>query len=89
MNVTEKTRKILINVGGFGLGILWVLRDELENPKIFRIPQAAQFSDAELVNWNQQTGPKGPWAVEAAEISRMNSQHFIKLKETETPSSTW
>ena len=88
--VTERTRKILINIGGFGLGILWVLKDEMENPRIFKIPQAIEFSDSELVDWNRQTGPKGSWAVDDIEIDRMN-RHFRRVNNTVTshPSRSW
>ncbi len=83
--ITNRTRKILINVGGFGLGLLWVLHDEMDNPKIFRIPTAGQFSDEELVTWNQNTGPKGPWAVGEEEVRRMHNQHFVKDEASVNP----
>ena len=88
--VSARTRKILINVGGFGFGILWVLKDEMESPRIFRIPQAATFADEELLQWNQTAGPKGPWAVPDAEVQRMNAAHFVARDESSDPvSNTW
>ncbi len=78
-------------MAGFGLGILWVLKDEMENPKIFRIPKAGSFDQEELVQWNQSAGPKGPWAVNEAEVYRMNNTHFVtsSTEKSEPSSNTW
>ena len=88
--VNDKTRKILINIAGFGLGILWVVKDEMENPRIFRIPKAESFENEAVIKWNESTGPKGQWAVTDAEISRMNAHFSTPVDQgVDIRSSTW
>jgi hypothetical protein len=80
--MAEKRRRLIINVVGFGMGLIWVAWDEIRNPKIFKIPVAGEFSVCELSEWNTVTGPKGRWAVDSDELERMK-ERWASPKETD------
>ena len=82
--MSNRFRSIAINVGGIGLGLLWIWRDETENPRVFKIPKAEEFPSKEIRDWNFSTGPKGTWAVPLDEIQKPE----IK-KDPEPIATTW
>ena len=81
-----REKKILINVAGFGMGLLWVLKDELKEQTI---PKANHFGIDEFKEWNDRTGPTGRWAVTEEELNKMNSRINLDVKEVKTSNSTW
>ena len=74
-----------VNRAGFGLGLLWVWRDEQANPRVFRIPIAESFSSNEVTAWNVSAGPKGSWARPISEMS----EAVKPAEKIESIASTW
>ena len=74
-----------INIAGFGLGLVWIWRDEKENPRVFKIPAAETFPSNEIVAWNVSTGPKGSWAKPMSEMK----EDAKPVESAEALTSTW
>jgi hypothetical protein len=82
--MSNRLRSLAINVGGIGLGLIWIWRDETQNPRLFKIPKAEHFPKDAIHDWNLSTGPKGNWAVPLDVIEKPET-----LKITEPLASTW
>lgn len=92
LGVSDKTRRLLINVIGFGFGIVWVACDEIRSPRVFGIHRAQIYSPDELSQWNSSFGPQGKWAVEGDVLARMQNENWGKIKPVQEPpqeSKTW
>lgn len=63
----------MVTLAGFAVGVVWVMRDEMENPKWTAIPKAAELSVDDLGLWNKEFGPKdvNKWAIPADENQRI------------------
>ncbi|KAF4731850.1 hypothetical protein FOZ63_002147, partial [Perkinsus olseni] len=60
---TKEYRRMM-NVVGVLVGCGWILMSEMQDPKIFKIPRALEFSVDEMREWNEATGPqeRSKWA---------------------------
>ena len=69
----SKEYRALVSLTGFAIGLAWVARDEMENPKWTGIPKASELSVDDLSEWNKQFGPKdqNKWAIPAQENERI------------------
>jgi hypothetical protein len=86
-HVSKGMKSFLLNLSGFGIGLVWVYRDEMANPRIFKIPFAESFSNSEIRSWNVSTGPKGTWAVPLDEVD-IPMDRIDKI-DSSIPSNTW
>ena len=69
----SKEYKALVTLTGILIGVAWVARDEMENPKWTGIPKASELSVDDLSEWNKQFGPKdqNKWAIPVEENERI------------------
>ena len=69
----SKEYNALVTMSGLLIGLGWVVRDELENPKWFGVPRAIRMESSEIEGWNKQFGPKdeNKWAVSPEENSKI------------------
>ena len=69
----SKEYKALVSLTGLLIGLGWVAKDELENPKWTGVPKAAALGAEDLHEWNTQFGPSDPnkWAIPAVENLEM------------------
>ncbi|EER18238.1 hypothetical protein Pmar_PMAR005143 [Perkinsus marinus ATCC 50983] len=61
---TREYRRMM-NAIGILVGCGWILMSEMQDPKIFKIPRAMEFSVDEMREWNEATGPqeRSKWAM--------------------------
>ena len=91
----SKEYRALVTLTGFAIGLVWIAKDEYENPKLTAIPKASELSADDLGEWNKQFGPKdiNKWAIPASENERIlkslekidtasESQPIVSKKET-------
>jgi hypothetical protein len=88
----SKEYKALVSLTGILIGLVWVARDEMENPKWTGIPKASELSVDDLSEWNKQFGPKdqSKWAIPVEENERIlkflgstsQPEEPVKKKET-------
>ncbi len=69
----------MVTASGVLIGLGWVARDEIENPKWFGVPRATGMGSGEIGEWNKQFGPKdeNKWAV-----SREENQWILDKLDT-------
>jgi hypothetical protein len=69
----SKEYKALVTFTGLAIGLVWIARDEYENPKWTAIPKASALSVNDLNDWNKQFGPKDStkWAISMTENDRI------------------
>lgn len=94
----SKEYKALVTLTGLAVGLVWVAKDEYENPKWTAIPKASALSVDDLSDWNKQFGPKDStkWAISMTENERIlktldtNSVHPEPIVSTVDPKKeTW
>ena len=92
----SKEYRALVSLTGLGIGLAWVARDEMENPKWTAIPKASELSVNDLDEWNKQFGPKDvhKWAIPAQENDRIlkslgSSSVPIDAPTTVSKRETW
>lgn len=85
--------KLLVSLTGLVIGLVWVAKDEYENPKWTGVPKAAPMPISEYDTWNKQFGPTDPskWAMTVAQRELVEEKMALKPEEaiirTKTP--TW
>ena len=64
----SKEYRALVTAMGFAIGLVWVAKEEYENPKWTGIPKATELSIHDLGEWNKQFGPSdvNKWAIPAS-----------------------
>ncbi|KAF4677601.1 hypothetical protein FOL47_000556 [Perkinsus chesapeaki] len=85
---TKEYRRMM-NTIGILVGCGWILMSEIQDPKIFKIPRALEFSLDEMKQWNEATGPqeRSKWAMSVdeekalidAELQRLESRRKDEL----------
>lgn len=82
----SKEYRALVTLTGFAIGLAWVARDEMENPKWTAIPKASELSVDDLSAWNKEFGPKdqNKWAISAQDNARI----LESLGSSATPEPT-
>ena len=91
----SKEYRALVTFTGFLIGVVWIAKDEYENPKLTGVLKAAPMPISDLASWNRQFGPTdvSKWAIGPAENEAVLSKLAHADTEEETiPSSkkaTW
>jgi hypothetical protein len=69
----SKEYKAMVSLTGLIIGLIWVAKDEMDNPKWTGIPKASELSVNDLSDWNKQFGPSDPhkWAISLGENERI------------------
>lgn len=82
----SKEYNALVTLTGLAVGLVWVAKDEYENPKWTGIPKASRMSSDELGEWNKQFGPSdsSKWAISKDENERI----LHSLDEKKSPAES-
>ena len=69
----SKEYNMLVTLTGLAVGLVWVAKDEYENPKWTGIPKASQMDISDLNDWNKQFGPTdaSQWAISVVENKKI------------------
>ena len=89
----------MVSLTGLLIGLAWVARDEMENPKWTGVPKAAELSVSDLSDWNKQFGPSDPnkWAIPLNENEKIlkdmnglkSSEEIPIVREQSRKKETW
>ena len=76
----SKEYNALVTLTGLAVGLVWVAKDEIENPKWTGIPKASRMSSEELGDWNKQFGPSdaSKWAISKDENEQILQSLDVK-----------
>ena len=80
----SKEYNTLVTLTGLAIGLVWVAKDEYENPKWTGIPKAGQMDISDLSDWNKQFGPtdSNQWALPAPENEKILESLAASQKRT-------
>ena len=65
---------------GFLVGLVWVAKDEYENPKWTGVPKTSEMPVDVLQDWNKQFGPTdlNKWAIPAEQNQQILKGMMVK-----------